>query len=118
AHVGDAGLQQRLGDGEDALAFEDLPRPVAELFDVFGERPLTHAGSSPSGCRLLWHRTRAPRPAGQAARGPGSGAGVSGAGLTRRRWWWGVNPWGSRSNSSCRPASPSSALVSPPTLPP
>src|SRR5437867_18938 len=42
ADVTDTGLQQRLRDGENALAPEDLARPVAELLDVLGERALTH----------------------------------------------------------------------------
>ena len=42
ADVTDAGLQQRLRDGENALAPEDLAFPVAELLDVLGERALTH----------------------------------------------------------------------------
>src|SRR5262249_49423571 len=42
AHVADTRLQQRLRDGEDALAAKHLPLPVAELFDVLGERAFTH----------------------------------------------------------------------------
>ena len=37
AHVAHAGLQQRLGDGEDALAVQDLSGAIAELLDVLGE---------------------------------------------------------------------------------
>ena len=40
--VAHAGLEQRLGDGEDALAAQDLAGPVPELLDVLRERPLTH----------------------------------------------------------------------------
>ena len=39
AHVGDAGLQQRLRDGEDPLAPEHLPVAQRQLLDFLGERP-------------------------------------------------------------------------------
>ena len=42
ADVADAGLEQRLGDREDAFAVEDLAGAVPELFDVFREGTLTH----------------------------------------------------------------------------
>src|SRR5262245_21097937 len=38
AHVGDARLEDGLGDGQDALAGEDLAGAVAKLLDVLGER--------------------------------------------------------------------------------
>src|SRR5207249_12179625 len=45
ADVAHAGLEQRLGDGEDALAAKDLAFPVPELLHVLRERPLTHAAT-------------------------------------------------------------------------
>src|SRR5437667_59505 len=42
AHVAHTRLEQGLGDREDALAAQDLPRAVAELLDVLRERALTH----------------------------------------------------------------------------
>src|SRR6478672_1809786 len=45
--VRDARLEQRLGDGEDALAMEDLAGAQAELLDLFDERPLSHARTGP-----------------------------------------------------------------------
>ena len=39
AHVGHARLEQRLGDGEDALAAEHLTLAQLELLDFLGERP-------------------------------------------------------------------------------
>src|SRR4030095_11007684 len=49
ADVADAGLEQRLGDGEDAFAVKDLAFAVPAPFDVLRERPLTHAAA-----RALW----------------------------------------------------------------
>ena len=46
AHVGHAGLQQRLGDGEDALAPEHLPVSQRQLLDFLGERPFHDASLS------------------------------------------------------------------------
>ena len=37
AHVGHAGLQQRLGDGENALAMEGVARAQAQRLDFFAE---------------------------------------------------------------------------------
>src|SRR5207253_10788933 len=42
AHVAHARLEHGLGDREDTLAAQDLPRAVAELLDVLRERSLTH----------------------------------------------------------------------------
>ena len=39
AHVGDPGLEQRLGDGEDPLAPEHLPVAQRELLDLLREGP-------------------------------------------------------------------------------
>jgi hypothetical protein len=39
AHVGDPGLEQRLGDGEDPLAAEHLTVSQRQLLDFLGERP-------------------------------------------------------------------------------
>jgi len=50
ADVAHAGLEQRLGDGENALAAKDLAGAVPELLDVLRERPLPHAATrSPPG---------------------------------------------------------------------
>ena len=43
ADVAHAGLEQRLGDGEDALTAKDLTGAIPELLDVLRERPLPHA---------------------------------------------------------------------------
>src|SRR4030095_5689389 len=43
ADVAHAGLEQRLGDGEDPLATEEITGAVSELLDVLRERPLPHA---------------------------------------------------------------------------
>jgi len=45
ADVAHAGLEQRLGDRENAFAAKDLAFPVPELLDVLRERPLTHAAT-------------------------------------------------------------------------
>src|SRR2546430_5598538 len=42
AHVAHARLEHGLGDREDTLAAQDLPRAVAELLDVLRERSLAH----------------------------------------------------------------------------
>ena len=47
ADVGHPGLEQRLGDGEDALAPEDLPVAQRELLDFLGERPFHRARQHP-----------------------------------------------------------------------
>src|SRR4029453_9726749 len=71
-HVGDAGLQQGLGDGQDALTAQRVAGAVAELLDVFRERSLTHA--TPRWRRgLLFHRF----PSAVA------GSGLAGVGLAR-----------------------------------
>ncbi len=40
--IGHAGLQQRLGDGQDALAREDLAGTQAQLLHFLGKRPFRH----------------------------------------------------------------------------
>ena len=45
--VADAGLQQRLGDGEDALAAEFLAFGEAQVLDLACERPLSHRAQPP-----------------------------------------------------------------------
>ena len=49
--IGHAGLQQRLGDGEDAFAAEFLAGAELELFDFFLERAFRHDASSCGRCR-------------------------------------------------------------------
>ena len=62
------------------LAAQDLACAVAELFDVFGERPLTTCRLSRPGCASLRHRTRR----ADAGSG-GAGIGVWRVGVGRRR---------------------------------
>jgi hypothetical protein len=38
AHIGDAGLQQRLGDGQNAFAAKDIAVAEPECLDFLGER--------------------------------------------------------------------------------
>ena len=49
-HIGHAGLQQRLGDGEDAFAAEFLAGAEPELLDLFLERSFRHGGSFAACC--------------------------------------------------------------------
>ena len=42
ANVSDTGLKQSLGDGQNALPVEYLPRAEAQLFYFFGERTFGH----------------------------------------------------------------------------
>jgi len=45
ADIGDAGLQQRLGDGEDAFAAEGVAVAEPEILDFTSKRPLAIAAS-------------------------------------------------------------------------
>ena len=47
ADVGDAGLQQRLGDGEDRLAVEGLAVAELELLDFFLEAIFPSTSAAP-----------------------------------------------------------------------
>jgi hypothetical protein len=57
--VGDAGLQQRLGDGEDALATEGLASAGAQVLDLLRERSLGH-GSPWNACAKVAARRACP----------------------------------------------------------
>ena len=49
--VGHAGLQQRLGHGQDSLAAEFLARTETELLDLLAERPLGHQRATSASTR-------------------------------------------------------------------
>ena len=42
ADIADAGLQQRLGDGQNPFAVEDIPVAQFEVLDLAGERAFSH----------------------------------------------------------------------------
>jgi hypothetical protein len=48
ADIGDARLERRLGDGEDALALENLALPQLEGLHFLGKRPFGHSPLAPT----------------------------------------------------------------------
>jgi len=48
ADIRDARLERRLGDGEDALAFENVTLPQLEGLHFFGKRPFGHSPLAPT----------------------------------------------------------------------